>query len=193
MRTTTLLLSLALMVTAIGASAQSASKTNLKISTLSGEEFSCLLSEVALIKLRGDFADIVSTSGDRLFSFQLFSRRNQTIVLADGSNSTSPNPDQGNEPEHEHGHSVRPTPERPDIETSADCIPAEKPKVNLYPNPSSGIIRISNAGDNPEIKVISMSGAVVLTARSCEADLSDLKPGTYIITVNNQAFKVIKE
>lgn len=172
------LITILVLFYSITASAQS----TLRISAISGDEFSCMLREVASIRIRGDLADIVSRKGEQLFTFQLFSRKRQTIVFCDKVSELPDNPD------------VPELPDNPDNETANDSFPYWYEKIiEVFPNPTSDIIRIRDAGDNPEIRVISLTGELIMTSNGNEVDLRNLVKGTYIIIVNNQAFKIIKE
>lgn len=173
------LLTTLLLFLCITASAQS----KLKISTLDGEEFSCLLSDVAIIRVHDYFVNIVSRKGEYLFTFSLSDKERQTIVFCDEAEVEIPEaPDKPQKPEG---------PGNP--ETSIDYVPNISQQAIVYPNPTNDILQIRNAGDNPLVRLISMSGAVLLETQDTEVDLRNLANGTYIITVNNQAFKIIKE
>ncbi len=181
------LIAILLLAYSITASAQ----TSLKISAISGEEFSCLMREVASVRLRDDWADIVSRNGECLFSFQLFTRKRQTIVFCNEVSELPDNPDVPGLPDDPENPEL---PDDTDTETAYDSFPYWYEKIiEVFPNPTSDIVMIRDAGDNPEVRVISLSGAVIITTNGNELDLRNLPKGTYIITVNNQAFKIIKE
>lgn len=60
--------------------------------------------------------------------------------------------------------------------------------INIYPNPASDFVTVSNA-ENAEITIINMLGQVVTSQfanSSCEiVNISNLTNGTYIIRVEN--------
>ena len=175
----------------INAFSQSTSPNKLEISTLSGEQFSCTLSGVSRIAVRDGFAYIISTHGEHLFTFELSPTRRQTVVLvsANGQNKPGTSGDRvphGNRPSGGIEPGV-------DIGTSASALKNPASQASIFPNPSTGSISIRGAGENPLVRVISTQGAVMMTAQGSEADISNLPSGTYIITVNNQAFKIIKQ
>lgn len=142
-----------------------------------------MLREVAVIRVHDYFANIVSRKGEYLFTFYLSDKERQTIVFCDEAEEEIPEvPENPKNPE---------IPENP--KTAIDYIPNISQQAIVYPNPTNDILQIRNAGENPLVRLISMSGAVLLETQDTEVDLRNLANGTYIITVNNQAFKIIKE
>ncbi len=67
----------------------------------------------------------------------------------------------------------------------------EKQKINIYPSVTNGIINI----DVPNVEIIrlfNLSGNMVSVKHyDKQVDLTGLNPGTYILRINNQAFKII--
>ncbi len=192
------LLTIFLIIIGFSTSAQ----TNIKIKSLSGQEFACLLKEVAYIKFRSNYAYIISKTNQQLFRFDLYTDKWQTVVFYNDENysqeddnnneNNNNNNNQNNETQENQNNQTEESNNNPDLETSVDN-PSKEVKINLFPNPTNQTIQIENAGENPEVKIISISGAIIKTTFENRLDLSFLSPGTYIITVNNQAFKIIKQ
>ena len=71
-------------------------------------------------------------------------------------------------------------------------------KLSVYPNPAHSIIKILNAPPQMEqVSVIGMDGHTALqtqvSAENATINISGLARGLYIIRVNNQAIKFIKQ
>ena len=68
--------------------------------------------------------------------------------------------------------------------------------VQLYPNPTAGLIHISNTEANQLIRVLDASGAVKKTLFSVDGTTTvDLKPfakGSYVVQYGGKVFKVVK-
>ena len=72
-------------------------------------------------------------------------------------------------------------------------ISANNSLINVYPNPTSGIVKISNA-NNANISVYNMLGEVVMTANNVnQLDMSSLSDGNYMIKVQTQKELVTKK
>jgi hypothetical protein len=54
--------------------------------------------------------------------------------------------------------------------------------VTLYPNPTTGDVNISGAGDNPQVTVYDMTGRAVLASKSSVVRIE--RPGMYVVDVN---------
>lgn len=57
-----------------------------------------------------------------------------------------------------------------------------KNNVTLYPNPSTGIVNITNT-TNAQINVMNMVGQIVLTDNGSSVDMSNLTNGTYFVQI----------
>lgn len=72
-----------------------------------------------------------------------------------------------------------------------------KNNMVLYPNPSSGIIRInSDSYENLNVKIFSLTGQLVkqgVYQPQGDIDISDLSRGLYLVQVNNVTFKFSKK
>ena len=66
-------------------------------------------------------------------------------------------------------------------------------KINVYPNPSTGLVNISNAG-NATINVYNQLGALVKTVtNTSRVDLSSFAKGTYIVKVISENNTIVKQ
>lgn len=69
-----------------------------------------------------------------------------------------------------------------------------KKQISIYPNPSSGIINITNIQRNAKIEIVNIIGQVVKTVQSTDdkisVDLSELAEGIYFVNINNSIFKI---
>lgn len=85
------------------------------------------------------------------------------------------------------------------IEQLNSIIDADESKFNIYPNPTTGQVRIESAQKSiNNIKVFDVLGSVVLEIENINAteiniDLSNFANGLYFIKANNQTIKVIKQ
>lgn len=67
-------------------------------------------------------------------------------------------------------------------------------EASIYPNPTSGIINIeSRCSDTPLVRVYSIYGKLLLEKKSSTIDISQLTEGMYVININEQNIKVIKQ
>ena len=80
-----------------------------------------------------------------------------------------------------------------DEATALETIPTTT--IRVYPNPSADIIHISGMEENSRGAVISISGQRVceFDGRNTTMDVSGWANGTYLIRVDNQVFKLIKQ
>ena len=66
--------------------------------------------------------------------------------------------------------------------------------ISIYPNPTNGIINIrTNSGVMPELKLYSLDGRLLLQTYGNELDLSGYAKGMYLLYVNGNTFKIVKE
>ncbi len=77
--------------------------------------------------------------------------------------------------------------------TALETIPTTT--IRVYPNPSADMIHISGMEENSRGAVISISGQRVceFDSRNTTMDVSGWANGTYLIRVDNQIFKLIKQ
>ena len=65
----------------------------------------------------------------------------------------------------------------------------------LYPNPAKDVLRIENIADDQEVTIYTINGAVmkrVVISGDSEINISELRPGMYIVSVGNMFSKFIK-
>ncbi|MEI7594880.1 MAG: T9SS type A sorting domain-containing protein [Bacteroidota bacterium] len=55
-------------------------------------------------------------------------------------------------------------------------------QINVYPNPTNGILTISNV-NNAKIKVMNALGQIVITENGASVDMSNLQNGTYFVQI----------
>lgn len=68
----------------------------------------------------------------------------------------------------------------------------EYPEISIHPNPSQGSFTVQ--GDNiKEVEVRTISGELILISNSSIVDISDAKPGFYLITVKTDKTRVVKK
>ena len=65
--------------------------------------------------------------------------------------------------------------------------------IQLYPNPTNGMVNISTSSIDQLIQVSNVVGEIVKETNNTEIDLSELPSGMYFIKVNNQLLKVMKQ
>ena len=68
--------------------------------------------------------------------------------------------------------------------------------VSVYPNPTNGVVNISNAqGSENEIQVLDITGKVVIAktvSTSTSFDLSQFGTGVYIVKVSNENGQLVE-
>ena len=77
-------------------------------------------------------------------------------------------------------------------------IDEAKQALTVYPNPTDGIVNIEMAEEIESIQVYDMNGRLVLSRNNLSGnheviDLSDCKPGNYMLRVNNMTYRVIRK
>ena len=68
-------------------------------------------------------------------------------------------------------------------------------QLAIYPNPAKDVLRIENIADNQEVTIYSINGAVlkrVVISGDSEINISELRPGMYILSAGNMFSKFIK-
>ena len=78
------------------------------------------------------------------------------------------------------------------IEIATEISNISANNINVYPNPTTGIITITNA-ENANINVYNQIGALVRTVENTNLiDLSDLENGTYIVKITTATSTIVK-
>lgn len=67
----------------------------------------------------------------------------------------------------------------------------EEIKVNVYPNPTNGQVKVETSGEYSGVQVMNMNGQVVLSTDAMTFDLSPFENGVYFIKFNGSS-KVVK-
>ena len=68
-------------------------------------------------------------------------------------------------------------------------------QLAIFPNPANDVLNIKNLTDNQEVTIYSINGAVIMkTIVSGDAaiNISELRPGMYIVSAGNLVSKFIK-
>jgi uncharacterized repeat protein (TIGR02543 family) len=63
--------------------------------------------------------------------------------------------------------------------------------ARVYPNPTSGEVTVEN--DGAEVRLYSLSGALLKLTRSSRIDLSSYPSGIYLLKVGNKTARVVKQ
>lgn len=65
-------------------------------------------------------------------------------------------------------------------------------QVYVFPNPVVNTLTIQGVDENTPLEVYNLTGASVLQDKGTELDVTSLNQGTYILRINNQYVKFIK-
>ncbi len=78
---------------------------------------------------------------------------------------------------------------------STDISEVNTSTLNVWPNPTSSLIHINGVQESETYQLYSVTGALVKTGEIANAtiDISDLKAGIYLLTINGNNIKVIKQ
>lgn len=71
----------------------------------------------------------------------------------------------------------------------------ENQQLTIYPNPAKDVLNIKNLADNQEVTIYSINGAVVMktiASGNAEINISELRPGMYVVSASNLVSKFIK-
>ena len=71
----------------------------------------------------------------------------------------------------------------------------ENQQLALYPNPAKDVLNIKNLADNQEVTIYSINGSVIMktiASGDAEINISELRPGMYVICAGNLVSKFIK-
>ena len=64
--------------------------------------------------------------------------------------------------------------------------------INIYPNPSSDIINVSNVDDFENFIIKNICGGISKIGSGSKINIYDLNPGIYFIQIKNKVIKFIK-
>lgn len=68
-------------------------------------------------------------------------------------------------------------------------------QLTMYPNPAKDVLNIMNLADNQEVTIYSMNGAVIMktiVSGDAEINISELRPGMFVVSAGNLVAKFIK-
>lgn len=82
----------------------------------------------------------------------------------------------------------------PQLQGIASVKDYDKTSFQFFPNPANDMIRFSNLNEKKDIRILDINAKQVLqkTIRTNELSIKDLKPGLYILEINGQFKKLIK-
>lgn len=70
-------------------------------------------------------------------------------------------------------------------------------QILLYPNPATDILYINGLSENSIIRLYGINGALIRIIQTsdnvCQLNVEDLAKGTYLLQVNNELLKLVKE
>ena len=69
----------------------------------------------------------------------------------------------------------------------------ESRKLSVYPNPTTGVVRVESGQWEKSIEVLDVHGKRVLTAKGNEVDLSPLPAGIYLLRSEGRVARVVKQ
>lgn len=78
---------------------------------------------------------------------------------------------------------------------SQDVEEIENQQLAIYPNPAKDILNIKNLADNQEVTIYSINGAVfmkTIASGDTTINISELRPGMYVVSAGNLVSKFIK-
>lgn len=84
----------------------------------------------------------------------------------------------------------------PELASGTNVIKADSDPITIYPNPATNSFTIkTQSAINREITISDLSGIQVLSvkAQGNKIDISGLSKGVYLVRINNQMLKLIKE
>jgi len=71
----------------------------------------------------------------------------------------------------------------------------ENQQLAIYPNPAKDVLNIKNLADNQEVTIYSINGSVIMktiASGNAEINISELRPGMYVVSAGNLVSKFIK-
>ena len=63
----------------------------------------------------------------------------------------------------------------------------------MYPTVTTGKVSIVNKVDGSEVSVYDLTGKLVMTSFDSELNISSLNAGIYLLSVDGQVVKIVKE
>ena len=71
----------------------------------------------------------------------------------------------------------------------------EDQQLAIYPNPAKDVLNIKNLADNQEVTIYSINGSIIMktiASGNAEINISELRPGMYVVSAGNLVSKFIK-
>ena len=71
----------------------------------------------------------------------------------------------------------------------------ENQQLTIHPNPAKDVLNIKNLADNQEVTIYSINGSVIMktiASGNAEINISELRPGMYVVSAGNLVSKFIK-
>ncbi|MEQ8530631.1 MAG: T9SS type A sorting domain-containing protein, partial [Imperialibacter sp.] len=85
-----------------------------------------------------------------------------------------------------------------DIESTVLGTDSELDEIQIFPNPTSGLLQLKTMAFSSEVSIVDLAGSVlrrVTIGQNATIDIADLKPGVYLIRIDGmktKTFRVIK-
>ena len=76
--------------------------------------------------------------------------------------------------------------------TTSNISEAKSIILSVYPNPTTDILYINANGENLQVSLYNLQGALLIQAETSQIDMSQLPAGIYIVDVNGTKAKVVK-
>jgi len=79
--------------------------------------------------------------------------------------------------------------------TQQNTEEVENQQLAIYPNPAKDVLNIKNLADNQEVTIYSINGSVIMktiASGNAEINISELRPGMYVVSAGNLVSKFIK-
>jgi len=72
-------------------------------------------------------------------------------------------------------------------------FPGDDDDICVYPTVTTGKVSIANKVDGSEVSVYDLTGKLVMTSFDSELNISSLNAGIYLLSVDGQVVKIVKE
>ncbi len=79
-----------------------------------------------------------------------------------------------------------------DNQTSTGILDLPEDDIRIYPNPVQNILYVEST-NVPAYQIFDVDGRCLLKGENSSIDVSMLKAGTFLLLINNQTFKFIKQ
>lgn len=79
-----------------------------------------------------------------------------------------------------------------DINTGVENT-SSNTNIAVYPNPVEKVIYVTGLENDVDLKVIDLEGKLVKSVTAQSINVEDLKPGTYVLSVDSKVVKFIKK